>query len=208
MTATQPTNNPSGQPLVLRARRGEILYRQGEPAGHVVVLREGRAQVFQVTDEGKRVVLETVSAPSLLGEAALAGDRVHTTSAEMRSDGEILVAGREAVASLLQSQPDLAANLLAAVSRRLQTVGRRLHDRSLKPVPARLATALLQLAPDEGDGVIALKQSEIAEVAGASRETATRILNRFAKQGLIALERARVRLLRPDALGQIAALGA
>lgn len=194
---------PTGMRL-LAIKRGQTLYAAGEAATQLFVLRSGRARVFLVTEDGKKVVIETVPAPSLLGEAVLSLTRTHETYAEAAEDGEMLAVERSSVEALLRSQPELAVSLLEAVAGRLLTVAQRLEDRVVKAVPARLARALLQLVPAPTYEVYPLKQSEIAEVAGTSRETATRVLNQFEADGIIALGRTRVRLLRPEALAQIA----
>ncbi len=200
--AGQPTRSIGIRTLAVK--RGQTLYAAGEAAEQLLVLRSGRAQVFLVTEEGKKVVIETVPAPSLLGEAVLGPTRVHETYAEATEDGEVLVVERASVEALLRSQPELAVRLLEAVATRLLTAAQRLEDRLVKAVPARLARALLQLIPAPEYEVFPIKQSEIAEVAGTSRETATRVLNQFESDGIIALGRTRVRLLRPEALSQIA----
>ena len=189
---------------ILPVKRGQALYAAGEPAEQLLVLRSGRAHVYLVTEDGKKVVIETVPSPSLLGEAVLSASRVHETSAEAAEDGEVLVVERASVEALLRSQPELAVHLLEAVAARLLTVAQRLEDRLVKAVPARLARALLQLVPAPEYEAFPIKQSEIAEVAGTSRETATRVLNQFESDGIIALGRTRVRLLRPEALSRIA----
>lgn len=199
----QAATPPTGMRLVA-IKRGQTLYAAGEAANQLFVLRSGRARVFLVTEDGKKVVIETVPAPSLLGEAVLSLTRIHETYAEAAEDGEMLAVERASVEALLRSQPELAVSLLEAVAGRLQTVAQRLEDRVVKAVPARLARALLQLVPAPTYEVYPLKQSEIAEVAGTSRETATRVLNQFEADGIIALGRTRVRLLRPAALAQIA----
>jgi CRP/FNR family transcriptional regulator, cyclic AMP receptor protein len=186
----------------LKVKRGDTLYAAGEMAGQLLVLRSGRAHVFLVTEEGKKVVIETVPSPSLLGEAVLSPTRVHETYAEVAEDGEVLIVDRPSVEALLRSQP--AVRLLEAVAARLLTVAQRLEDRLVKAVPARLARALLQLVPAPEYEAFPIKQSEIAEVAGTSRETATRVLNQFESDGLIALGRTRVRVLRPEVLSRIA----
>jgi CRP-like cAMP-binding protein len=197
----------STRPLGVRtftAKRGQTLYAAGEPAEHLFVLRSGRAHVFLVTEEGKKVVIETVPAPSLLAEAVLSPTRLHETYAEASEDSEVLAVERSSVEALLRSQPELAVRLLEAVATRLLTSAQRLEDRLVKAVPARLARALLQLVPPPDYEVFPIKQSEIAEVAGTSRETATRVLNQFESDGFIALGRTRVRVLSPEALNRIA----
>jgi CRP/FNR family transcriptional regulator, cyclic AMP receptor protein len=194
---------PSGV-TTARARRGEMLYSADEPAEQLLVLRSGRAQVYLITDEGKKVVIETVEAPSLLGEAVLTERRAHASSAEATTDCDLLLVDRSSISALLQAQPELTVPLLEAVSARLQAVGKRLEDRSVRAVTARLARALIQLVPGPEYVAYPLKHAEIADVAGTSRETATRVLNRFEQAGLVTLERARIRLLQPNELHRIA----
>lgn len=188
----------------LRLRRGDLLYTAGTAADHLYVLRSGQVRIYLMTDEGKKVVIETVPAPSLLGEAVLSVSRLHETYAEAVEDAELLAVERLSVESLLRAQPELAVRLLEAVALRLLTMAQRLEDRVVKAVPARLARALLLLVPAPTYEAFPIKQSEIAEVAGTSRETATRVLNQFESDGIIALGRTRVRLLHPEALSRIA----
>lgn len=188
----------------LRLARGELLYEAGEAADQVFVLQSGAAQVFATAPDGRRIVIETVRAPAVLGEATVAGARRHTTSAETLTACGVMAVERAALGALLRAQPDTAAMLLASVGGRLLSVSERFQERALKAAPARVAGALLQLAPAPVYEAYPLRQVEIAEVAGSSRETATRILNQFEDNGLIALGRARVRLLNPPALGRIA----
>lgn len=194
---------PSGV-TAAHARRGEMLYATDEPAERLLVLRSGRVQVYLITDEGKKVVIETVEAPSLLGEAVLTERRAHASSAEATTDCDLLLVERSSIAALLQARPELTVPLLEAVSARLQAVGKRLEDRAVRAVTARLARALIQLVPGPEYVAYPLKHAEIADVAGTSRETATRVLNRFEQAGLVALERARIRLLQPHELHRIA----
>ncbi len=105
---------------------------------------------------------------------------------------------------MLEQQPALDGLAVDPVGDRDRTELRQLVVGLGDQLEARLARALLQLVPAPEYEAFPIKQSEIAEVAGTSRETATRVLNQFEAEGFIALGRTRVRLLRPEALSQIA----
>ena len=55
-------------------------------------------------------------------------------------------------------------------------------------------------ADDAGDAVVPLTQEDLAAMAGTSRATVNRVLREEEKRGAVALERAKVRVLDPDAL--------
>jgi len=61
-----------------------------------------------------------------------------------------------------------------------------------------VARKLLELAGTQR--TLALSQSTLAGLVGASRENVNRALSRFASLGYISLDRGRITLLRPDEL--------
>lgn len=106
-------------------------------------------------------------------------------------------------ADLLQElarQPDLAAWILQQQQQRIDV----LRDRILwlrRPVEHRLVRTLMALdlqAKDrmpEASGIIPLTQRELAGLAGATRENTSTSLNRWSTQGLVELQRRRLRIL-------------
>lgn len=63
----------------------------------------------------------------------------------------------------------------------------------------RLAVLLLRLADSAGN-LRGLGQEDFAEISGVVRQTATRILGRWGPDGLVAVRRRMVRILRRDDL--------
>jgi CRP-like cAMP-binding protein len=194
----------AGSLVALRVAPGVLLYEAGEPADQLFVLRGGIAQVYVVSEDGRRVVAETVRAPSVLGEAALGEGQRHATAAQAVTACDVFVSERAAIPRLLQAEPELAVVLLGAVSARLINVAKRFEERAMRGAPARLARTLLQFAPAPDHTAHPITHAQIAEAAGTARETATRVLNQFAAAGMIALGRTRVRVLHPEALARIA----
>jgi CRP/FNR family transcriptional regulator len=74
-------------------------------------------------------------------------------------------------------------------------------------VTQRIARKLLELSKRYGvlqeDGVMIdldLSQEAIASLAGTTRESANRALSQMRSEGILDVERVRIRVLRPDAL--------
>jgi CRP/FNR family transcriptional regulator/CRP/FNR family cyclic AMP-dependent transcriptional regulator len=81
------------------------------------------------------------------------------------------------------------------LSRRLRVADEKIGSLALLDVYGRIAGALLQIARTEGkvvgDRIIIDErptQQDIASMAGASRETVSRVLNDLVKSGLISME--------------------
>jgi CRP-like cAMP-binding protein len=80
------------------------------------------------------------------------------------------------------------------------------------PVETRLARRLLDLARLFGGDVsvgrpvtIPVTQSELATMAGTSRQTCNRILHQMAEDGVVLLQRGRTEVVDPAALHRLAA---
>jgi CRP-like cAMP-binding protein len=59
---------------------------------------------------------------------------------------------------------------------------------------------------EEGDGILIdmdLSQEGIASLAGTTRESANRALSRWREQGIVEIERVRIRVLNPERLEEL-----
>jgi CRP/FNR family transcriptional regulator, cyclic AMP receptor protein len=118
----------------------------------------------------------------------------------------IAIPGRD-MRRLLRLHPDIAVKLVIALGRRLRAANERLARQSFQTVQSRVAGVLAQLveqARAEGsadeDVTITLTQAELAQLAGSSRESASRFLAVLERAGVISQGRGRLTVHRPDAL--------
>jgi CRP/FNR family transcriptional regulator, cyclic AMP receptor protein len=108
---------------------------------------------------------------------------------------------------LLREYPDLAAKLVIALGRRLRAANERLARQSFQTVRSRVAVvldALVQQARREGaddrDVLVSMTQARIAELAGSSRESASRFLAALERAGVVTQGRGRITVHDPGAL--------
>jgi CRP/FNR family transcriptional regulator, cyclic AMP receptor protein len=105
---------------------------------------------------------------------------------------------------LLHEYPDISVKLIAALGQRLRETNERLARQSFQTVPSRVAAALSQLVAatreQEGDVVITATQAELAQLAGSSRESASRFLAVLERAGIITQGRGRLTVHDREAL--------
>jgi CRP/FNR family transcriptional regulator len=108
---------------------------------------------------------------------------------------------------MLREHPDIAVKLLAALSRRLRETNERLTRQSFQTVQSRVASVLAELviaARSEGAGeadvLITATQADLAQLAGSSRESASRFLAVLERAGIITQGRGRLTVHQPGAL--------
>ncbi|MBI5103764.1 MAG: Crp/Fnr family transcriptional regulator, partial [Solirubrobacterales bacterium] len=108
---------------------------------------------------------------------------------------------------LLKEHPDISAKLVIALGRRLREANERLARQSFQTVQSRVAGVLGQLVRQavaegavEQDVLVTITQAEIAQLAGSSRESASRFLAVLERAGVITQGRGRITVHQPDAL--------
>ena len=140
----------------------------------------------------------------------LDGDQ-RSASAEALTDGELLALPANDVRALLARHPEISLKLVAGLVRRLRAANVRLSRQSFQTVPSRVAGILSQLsreAQDNGSGegepteevTINMNQTDLAQLAGTSRESVSRFLAELERAGVVRSGRGRVTVLEPAKL--------
>lgn len=192
-----------------RYRRGETIYFPGDPASTVYFLKRGRVKLVYLDESGRKLTLAICRPGQPFGELDLE-DRAqhqHRLMAQALTDAELCLISKGALLEFASRRPHLSLRLTKWVDRQLREAQVRLEELLFKDVPTRLARVLLRLSEEHGietpEGQLIdlpLTHQELAELIGATRETTSLTLSRFAKEGWIRRRRQRYLLLQPEAL--------
>jgi CRP/FNR family transcriptional regulator, cyclic AMP receptor protein len=190
---------------------GSFLFRQGEPAAHVLVLTAGEVAIVSPVRGGGEQVHSIVRAGQLIGELALLNDGRRTAGARATSPTTAWAIGRDPFWGFLETNPPASSALLRQVAARLADREALIDDLLSLDVKSRLAKVLLGLAADHGqpepDGGtrigLHLTHRDLAGMVGASRENVSRALGSFRKRGFIDYDSDSIRLHNPEALARL-----
>ncbi len=186
---------------------GQVVFREGDASDTCYVVRAGHARAVRSHPDGRTITLASFGPGDIFGELAMFDDERRSATVEAIDAVEAIgVLGRD-MRALLGRHPDIATKLLTGVTRRLRAANERLASQSFQTVQSRVAQVLWQLvdqARDEGttdsDVLITLTQSDIAQLAGSARESASRFLAVLERAGIITQGRGRLTVHDPDAL--------
>jgi CRP/FNR family transcriptional regulator len=186
---------------------GTRVFHEGDSSDACYIVSEGSFRVTREHSDGRAITLATLGPGEIFGELAmLDGDR-RSASAESITDGTLLALPANDVRSLLSRNPEIALKLVAGLVRRLRAANARLSRQSFQTVPSRVAGILLQLSRDaqgeDGEEVevtIRMNQTDLAQLAGTSRESVSRFLAELERAGVVRSGRGRVTVLQPGKL--------
>jgi CRP/FNR family cyclic AMP-dependent transcriptional regulator len=175
-------------------RRGQLLFVENDPGESLIILRRGAVAVFRTAPTGERAVLNVVRPPDVLGEVSLLDASTRSASAEAIEDCVALALSRAAFMELVHSNP----RILDAVMRSLGGLIRRLTEQNADHVfldlPGRVAKTLVRLAGDNHASMVTieLNQSQLAEMAGGSRQSVNQAIGSFSSRGWLRTEGRRI----------------
>ncbi|WP_254052285.1 Crp/Fnr family transcriptional regulator [Aeromicrobium sp. A1-2] len=177
---------------------GEILFSPPQPMESLFILKQGRVRIFRVALDGRVLTTAILTPGTIFGEMLLLGQQMHENFAEALDEITVCVMSRTDVQRFLLSDARIAARISEFLGKRVSLLERRLADTVFKSVPQRIAGTLCLLADQAprrtlGRGIqIQLTHEQVAALSGTSRETATKILNEYAVQGMVHLGRGRI----------------
>jgi CRP/FNR family cyclic AMP-dependent transcriptional regulator len=175
--------------------RQTILHDEDTEGQTFFVIAEGRVQVVVVTAEGKKTILATLQKGDFFGEMSLLDGEPRSASVVAAEDCVLLMLYRSAFMNILKTYPQISIRLLNTLCKRLRKSNRQINTLSLMSVYGRVADILLQLAKDQGERIGSMiiinkrpTHQVIADMAGTSRETVSRILSQLQKKHYISFD--------------------
>jgi CRP-like cAMP-binding protein len=187
---------------------GEVVFREGDSSDTCYVVRDGRARAVRTHRAGRTITLATFGPGDIFGELALFEDERRSATVEaVQLTSVVGVLGPD-MRRLMTEHAEIAARLVIALGRRLRETNERLSRQSFQTVQSRVAVVLSELVAQEGadgdgqDVLVRATQAELAQLAGSSRESASRFLAVLERAGVISQGRGRLVVHDPQALKQ------
>ncbi len=162
-------------------RRGDLLFAKGDASDHLFALVSGQVKLFSTPAPGREMSLEIIAPGELVGELGIVDATPRHASVGALAHSELATIGRHALEALLERRPELHASLSRATTRSAARLAERAEDVAFLNIERRLEKTLADLAGRFGEAVergtrIRLRQQDLADVLGVSRESVSRAL--------------------------------
>ena len=128
----------------------DILYTPKEGAERLFILKEGRVQLYEVTEEGDEITFSVIEDGNIFGEMALTGQSLNGLYVRALTPATVVSLRRAELEDLIVKKPEVGLRLVRDLAQRLHDSEARYADIVGKDVPARLATLILTLVDSEG----------------------------------------------------------
>ena len=172
-------------------KRGEVLVEQGRKCNALYIILVGRTRVLMTDNNGREVILATLSSGDYVGEMSLIDNEPHSATVVADQEVDVLVLGRDSFLRCLNENMEMAHAVMRVLVQRLRKASENISSLALVGVYGRVAKVLLDSAvADETDTLVIrekMTRQDIAKMVGASREMVSRVMKDFEEQGFIQL---------------------
>ena len=193
--------------VVKRLEPGQVLFTEGDPSTHLVLVRTGRVRVLVSSERGDELVLTVLGPGDACGELAVLDGLPRSATAEALDSAEVVLLPADDVRAVLQAHP--AA--LLAVTRLLTAHVRRLTgsaaDLVFLDLPRRVAKLVLTRAGGTATADLGVSQSGLAAQLGTTRQSVNKALSGLAARGWIRTSGTVVTVLDEPALRRFSQTG-
>jgi CRP/FNR family transcriptional regulator, cyclic AMP receptor protein len=188
---------------------GQAVFKEGDASDTCYIVREGHARAIRTHGDGRTITLATFGPGDIFGELAMFEDELRSATVEAIEPTSVVAVLGPDMRRLMNEHPQIATRLVIALGRRLREMNERLSRQSFQTVQSRVASVLGELAAQEiaagqkpSDVLITATQADLAQLAGSSRESASRFLAVLERAGVISQGRGRLTVHEPQALRQ------
>jgi CRP/FNR family transcriptional regulator, cyclic AMP receptor protein len=209
-TLSPPDLEQVAQVAVPRSFRAhQVIFREGDASDTCYVVERGHARAVREHADGRSIALAHFGPGDIFGELAMFDDERRSATVEAIEDvAAIAILGAD-MRRLLREHADLSYKLVISLGRRLRETNERLARQSFQTVQSRVAGVLAQLVEqaraegaEDGDILVICTQAEVAQLAGSSRESASRFLAVLERAGIVSQGRGRLTVHQPEALSR------
>lgn len=181
-TLCQTRKYPKNSMIILEEEMGDVVF----------IVMSGTVKITRVNDEGKEVILAMLGSGEVFGEMAILDGESRSANALAQENCEVITINREEFLNIIKTNNKVALNLMTEFAVRLRKSDQQIEALSLDDAEHRIGVSILNLAEEMGvirKGAVTVEnlpyQQDIANMAGTSRETVSRVMKIFEDRGLI-----------------------
>lgn len=191
------------------------IFSQGDDSMRAHAVIEGAVRIAQSGSDGAQIIIRFIEPGEMFGTVALFTDGRYPADAITLAETLEASWSEAELLDLIHKHPQIGINVIRTIGKRLQEVQERVRELATQRAERRVAHALLRLARQAGrstiDGTaieLPLRRKDVADIAGTTLHTASRILTSWEKAGLLATDNQRLTIRRPSEISRIAEDGA
>jgi CRP/FNR family transcriptional regulator len=178
--------------------KNSIVFYEGDESDYLYILFEGQVQLYKTSPKGSQVQINRMKAPNTLGEYACFEKKPFPATCEFITDGVMGLMHFDKVYQYLDDK-EFALGLIKSLTSKVMLLSSLVHKETILSSEAKVADLMIE----EITIFNRLKNNEIAGILNLTPETFSRVISKFKKESIVAMENNELKILNRDALYKI-----
>ncbi len=192
--------------------KNELIFNESDVTENIYLIKSGKVEVFKLTKSWEERLLFILAKGSILNEEILFSESSKcSTCCRAFDNTQVVIIPKSVILREMKTDFKLVEHIFSSQSLKLKRTYRQLKNSGTNvTINKKVASKLWKLSLDYGietkNGIfidISLSSSVISKMVGAKRETVSRCLNTFKKEGVIKIEGDSITILKTDILKEI-----
>jgi CRP/FNR family transcriptional regulator len=175
--------------IEMHYNRGEVIFKQGTIAPHIIILKEGLVKLYLEHQNRKQPLC--IEKEGFIGLESMYNDKYFQYSVSAISDTKVLLIELDSFKQALSNNTSLALEVIKNINTRSKHLYERIITLTQKQAPGRVADIFLCLADrifESPEFTLPCPRKDLAEMATISVESLSRILKDFKDEGIADIE--------------------
>jgi len=185
--------------IVLRDfKKNQTILHEEETSEFMYIIISGKVKISRVGRDGKEAILSMHGSGEFFGELSLIDGRTVPADVLAVENSNVAIISRDHFYTLLYTQRKVLENLLKILCARLREAWQKIEMLNFNDASQRLKMLLNMLSETYGEKTpegtvlrVRLIHQDIADMTGLTRETVTRVLDKWKKSGEIDILRSK-----------------
>jgi len=162
---------------------GQTIFREDDILHSVYVIVDGRVKIYKQTSGGRFIALDILS-QGALGDVSVFAEQPCAVAAEAMDDVVLLSFSLETMLKVINKNPTVAIYIIVGMAKRGRIVEDAITDMLSYGATNRVVKVLCMMNNEFGSTLIVSHQ-DVADMAGTTRETASRVLEKMKTEGIV-----------------------
>ena len=166
--------------------KGEYIAIAGDMKKCLFIIRQGRVKIIKPMADGQEHIVRIGEAGDFFGDTTLFNNMPLTTNIEALEETHICQINGDELKELFEKNPAILFTMATEMSKRIDTIQDNISDICHRDVASRVASFLIKFSVNKP---ITMSKKDIASYLGTTRESVSRKLSDFQRNGSIKVDR-------------------
>ena len=180
---------------IRKFNKGQVILLEEDTNKYMYSVLTGEVKVFYTTKEGKESIVAFHGVGESFGEISLIDQLTIPATVVAVQRSVVLLIGRDDFFEIVKTEPKVMNKLLLMLTGRLRLAWNQVRMLHYKDASYRIMSSIKDLSVERGESAsegillkMRLTHQNIADMTGLTRETVTRIIDRWKRNGLLSLD--------------------